>query len=173
MLALLLACTGSGLDPVEAAQTSAEAAPPEEQTPADCKTSCSLGDQTDEHHLSDGEVEVLLEDWNLQPLGEPTIELETLLFYFKDTQHFLDEHGALGLDPQHEAFLRQELARDTVTMEMRLLDSQGQVRGTIPPTEIPLKEKQHITFAGTGSLKHLETGGKVKRVGLAHLWSRW
>ena len=164
------------LDSVEAATL----AQPEADTPtleppsgADCKTSCSLGDQTEDMHLTEGELAVLLEDWNTQRLGEPTIELETLLFYFHDTEHYLTEHGSHALDEQHDEFLRRELARDTVTMEMRLLDAEGQVRGTVPPTEIPLKEKQHITFAGTGSLKHLETGGKVKRVGLAHLWSRW
>jgi hypothetical protein len=55
---------------------------------------------------------------------------------------------------------------------MRLVDGQGVERGTLSAL-VPLVEKQHLVFAGTGSLGHLETGGKVKRVGLDHLWSRW
>jgi hypothetical protein len=171
MTLLLLACnTPAALDSVEAAPVGVTA---QATTAADCKTSCSLGDQAEDMHLTAGELQVLLEDWNTQVPGDPTIELETLLFYFQDTQHYLDEHGDVGLDLQHAEFLRRELARDTVIMEMRLVDAEGTIRGRIPPTEIPLKTKQHITFEGTGSLKHLETGGKVKRVGLAHLWSRW
>ena len=40
-------------------------------------------------------------------------------------------------------------------------------------SSFPLKEKRHLSFDGPGSLGWLETGGKIKRVGLAHLWSRW
>ena len=169
MLALLLACVTPEVPEARAAQ-----APDSVETPAgvDCKTTCSLGDRQGELHLSDGEIEVLLEDWNTQPLGEPTIELETLLFYFKDTRSWLDRNEA-PLDGAHLAFLRHELSRDQVTIEMRLLDDAGEVRGTLASSDIPLKEKQHIAFEGTGSLGHLETSGKVKRVGLGHLWSRW
>jgi len=167
VLSVLLACATGEVATVEAAQATAEAPPG-----VDCRTSCSLGDAQDDLHLSEGEIEVLLEDWNTQTLGDATIELETLLFYFQDTQTYLDTHDA-PLDAAHLAFLRHELGRDQVTIEMRLLDDAGDVRGTLAASDIPLKQKQHIRFEGTGSLGHLETGGKVKRVGLGHLWSRW
>ncbi|HJN76049.1 MAG TPA: hypothetical protein QGF58_19110 [Myxococcota bacterium] len=165
MVFVLLACGTGEVPEVDAAQ-------PDEVTQVDCKTTCSLGDQQEHIHLSDEEIEVLLQDWALQPIGEPTIELETLLFYFHDTEDWLADNVA-PVDYAHLAFIERELARDHVTVEMRLLDEDGEVRGTLPPTDIPLKEKQHIVFDGTGSLGHLETGGKVKRVGLDHLWSRW
>ncbi|MCP4804601.1 MAG: hypothetical protein GY913_07210 [Proteobacteria bacterium] len=170
MLALLLACA---TPTVETAEASAESAPSGSVDPADCKTTCSLGDHVEDDHLDHGQIGALFEMWNEQPVGEPTIELETLLFYAPDVLEHLAERGSPELDTVHQAFLTRELARDRATMEMRLLAEDGTVRGTLVARDIPLKEKQHITFEGTGSLGHLETGGKVKRVGLDHLWSRW
>ena len=56
---------------------------------------------------------------------------------------------------------------------MGIVDEHGVVRGTLDSSSFPLKEKRHLSFDGPGSLGWLETGGKIKRVGLAHLWSRW
>ena len=179
MLALLLACTST--EPALDTNTvDAETASPEVTAdadvaidPNDCRTSCSLGDATDDVHLTNDEVAFWMAEWNTQPIGESTEALDTLLFYFDDTQAALATLETIPLDAEHEAFLRQELARDEVVVEMRLLDDAGAERGHMGPVVVPLKEKQHLVFEGTGSLKHLETGGKVKRVGLGHLWSRW
>lgn len=179
MLALLLACTSTepALDTntVDAETSSPEVTADADVAidPNDCRTSCSLGDATDDVHLTNDEVAFWMAEWNTQPIGESTEALDTLLFYFDDTQAALATLETLPLDAEHEAFLRQELARDEVVVEMRLLDDAGAERGHMGPVVVPLKEKQHLVFEGTGSLKHLETGGKVKRVGLGHLWSRW
>lgn len=169
MWALLLACA----NPVEPAVAAATPEPPASMDGADCRTSCSLGDHVEDDGLDAGQIGALFELWNEQTVGEATIELETLLFYSDDVQAHVRQVGAPELDASHLAFLQRELSRDRVTMEMRLLDDAGQVRGTLTANDVPLREKQHIRFTGTGSLGHLETGGKVKRVGLGHLWSRW
>lgn len=168
MLALLLACAS----PIEPAEASVQEHAPDVASDEDCRTSCSLGDHTDDDGLDAGQIIALFEMWNEQAIGEPTMELETLLFYAPDVEAHLQLHGDDELDVQHAAFLKRELARDRVTMEMRLLDERGTERG-FARADVPLREKQHIVFEGTGSLGHLETGGKVKRVGLDHLWSRW
>ncbi|MED5369641.1 MAG: hypothetical protein VX899_01380 [Myxococcota bacterium] len=138
-----------------------------------CAASCSAPDPADHHSLEAELIPHLMAEWNTQPVGQATEEIETLLFYLHDTRDFVAEHGTPGLDQEHARFLHQELGRDRVTMEMRLLAEDGSVRTWLPATEFPLWEKQHLSFKGTTSLGHLETGGKAKRVGLAHLWTRW
>lgn len=173
MLALLLACAGPQLDSDAPATGLNATEVHEDHGSVACGTSCAGPDPSDFDHLEAELIPFLFEDWNQQPVGEATEELETLLFYFQDTQAYLATQGATGLDAEHERFLREQLARDTVTVQMRVVEDDGTVRASLPEQDIPLKEKQHLVFDGTGSLGHLETGGKVKRVGLAHLWSRW
>jgi len=138
-----------------------------------CASSCTGPDPTNQDVLEAELIPGIFEEWNSQEIGDPTIELETLLFYNHDTQAFIAEKGTPGLDEKHAAYLKAELARDSVSMEMRLVDDAGQVTGFLSVPSFPLWEKQHLTFTGTGTLGHLETGGKAKRVGLAHLWTRW
>ena len=85
----------------------------------------------------------------------------------------LDTYGYGALDGTHRAVLDRELARDTVVVEMRLIDDTGKTRGWLDPEAVPLTEKQHLAFSGTGTLGALITGGRVQRVGLSHLWARW
>ncbi len=138
-----------------------------------CASSCTGPDPANHDVLEAELIPGIFEEWNSQAIGEPTIELETLLFYLADTRAFIAEKGTPGLDEAHAAYLQAELARDTVSMEMRLINDEGEVTGFLSAPSFPLWEKQHLTFTGTGTLGHLETGGKAKRVGLAHLWTRW
>jgi hypothetical protein len=94
------------------------------------------------------------------------------LFYAKQSKEWLSIFGS-DLDDAHYQFLVHELSRNQVDIEMRLVDEVGEVRGELDSRPFFLKEKQHLTFSHTQSLGWFETGGKVKRVGLSHLWSRW
>lgn len=158
--------TGAPLDsgPVPVAV----AAPPS----GGCASSCAL-DAAPAPAMTRADFEGLLATWATEPVGEPTLALETLLFHGPETLAWRDHLGDGPLDRAHTDFLDAELARDRVHVEMQVLDEHGDTRGTLVASNIPLAEKQHLTFSGTGSLGHLETGGKVKRVGLGHLWSRW
>lgn len=170
MLLYFLACASN------AAEVAPEEAPePAAQTVAypDCAGSCSLpGGYTDTDQLSESAFLGWLMQWAEEPVGAPTLALETLLFHGHRSEELLAVHGH-RLDAEHLDFLTRELSRHTVRMEMRLVDEHGAIRGTLDSGMFPLKEKQHIAFADTGSLGWLETGGKVKRVGLEHVWSRW
>lgn len=137
---------------------------------AGCDTSC---ESAHAHDLSDEDFALWLASYAADAPEEPGLALETLLFHGRHTREQLDRLGYGPLDEAHRAVLDRELARDAVVVEMRLLDEDGAVRALLPATEIPLVEKQHLALEGTGSLGQLITGGKVKRVGLAHLWTRW
>ena len=138
------------------------------QSTGGCNTSC----ETEDSPLSEEQWLLAFDSWREQPLGEATIELETLLFYAKESQNWLVVYGK-DLRVEQRDYLERELARDKIEIEMRLVDEYGVVRGRLESSSFALKEKQHLPFATTGSLGYLETSGKVKRVGLTHLWSRW
>ena len=133
---------------------------------------CNSACETDAHPISEEEWLAALDAWREQPIGEVGIELETLLFHAKESKNWLPVYGG-ELPVEHRIYLEKELARNQVDMEMRLIDENGDVRGILASSSFPFKEKQHLPFSGTGSLGYLETSGKVKRVGVSHLWSRW
>ncbi|MFT4976506.1 MAG: hypothetical protein ACI8S6_002411 [Myxococcota bacterium] len=134
------------------------------------QTGCAL----DAPHttMDDTEFVGLLDEWSTEPLGESTLALDTLLFDAERSTALLSVHGD-RLTAERRAFLDRELARTEVVVEMRLVDEEGTIRGWLSSEGFSLRDKQHFAFADTGSLGWLETGGKVKRVGLGHLWSRW
>ncbi len=170
MIPLLLACHAPAAD---SGTLRVLSAPPQAPIVSDCGGSCALpGPPAAGEGLGEREFLDLLAQWSAEPLGEPTLSLETLLFHGPDTAALLALHPD-QLSPEREVFLRDELARSTVRVAMRLVDEDGAIRGTLDSGDFPLKAKQHLAFADTGSLGWLETGGKVKRVGLGHLWSRW
>ena len=133
-----------------------------------CATSCAL----DGKSISQEEWLNHLDTWAKQDIGVSTKELDTLLFYAKESKEWLSIFGS-DLDQEHYHFLVHELSRNKVDIEMRLIDEFGEIRGELDSRPFFLKEKQHLSFSKTQTLGWFETGGKVKRVGLAHLWSRW
>ena len=139
-----------------------------ERSTGGCATSCAI----EEKHISQEEWLKTLDVWSTQEVGISTKELDTLLFYAKDSLGWLPVFGT-ELGDLHYTFLEAELRRNLVDIEMRLVDEFGMVRGVLDSSPFHLKEKQHLVFSKTKSLGWLETGGKVKRVGLGHLWSRW
>ncbi len=171
-MTLWLAMLGClGLQP-EVAEASPEAPDPLMPSSGGCASSCAL-DAAPTTPMTRDQVESLLATWSAEPIGEPTLALETLLFHGPEIRAWLQTLGGGPLDDEHLQFLQDELARDTVRVEMRVVDTLGRERGTLVASSVGLAEKQHLAFEATGSLGHLETGGKVKRVGLGHLWSRW
>jgi len=134
-----------------------------------CNTVCSL-DNRPELTLSDDELASLLAAWATEEMDAPSLPLETLLFHGDSTLALLDGHE---IPPERRSYLERELSRDRAVVEMRLVDVAGVVRGDLSPRPVPLIQKQHLAFAQTGSLGTFVTAGRVKRVGLNHLWSRW
>ena len=137
-----------------------------------CSTVCSVADGPGDG-LSEGEFRTLLEAWQQEPMEAASPALETLLFYGPESRFYLGQLPEVALAPERRNFLAAELSRDEVRIEMRLVDDLGEERGTLRAGGIPLSEKQHLRFQGTGDLGVYITSGQVKRVGLGHLWSRW
>ena len=136
-----------------------------------CISTCSV---QDDHYVEIPQNEWLahLETWSKEPVGEPTLALETLLFYAEQSLSLLPTHED-KLDDFHVDFLYKELHRNQVHIEMRIIDENNLVRAKMESGDFTLRQKQHLPFKQTKTLGWLETAGKVKRVGLSHLWSRW
>jgi len=134
-----------------------------------CETAPSLNDD----ELDRATFEHLLEAVAAQPIGDPSIELETLLFHSAQTKALIAAYGPGPLSASQASFLNDQLTRDQVRVEMRVLDAQGRSHATLSPEVIPLVDKQHLHLHTEGQLGELIAGGRVRRVGVNHLWSRW
>jgi len=147
------------------------AAAVEPATGGGCSDACNVDDGPT--GLTEQAFRDTITAWLDEPMAAPSLPLETLLFYGESAVGHLAGLDLLPLDAGRRAFLARELSRTQVQIEMRLVDDAGEVRAHLAPDDIPLAEKQHLRLEGTGTLGHLETGGQIKRVGLAHLWTRW
>jgi hypothetical protein len=136
-----------------------------------CSTDACSPEGTDVLDLAD--FDRLLASWQGEELASPSLALETLLFHGERTRALLATVPAEALSEERRVFLVAELDRDSVTVEMRIIDARGALRGVATAEDIPLRTGRRLAFEGTGDLGFLITGGKVKRVGLDHLWSRW
>ena len=136
-----------------------------------CISSCSVQDDTHKEIPKEEWLENL-ETWSKEPIGEGTLALETLLFYADQSLSLLPLYED-KVDTYHLDFLYTELHRDQVYIEMRIIDENNEMRAKMESGDFTLRDKQHLPFEETKTLGWLQTAGKVKRVGLAHLWSRW
>jgi len=137
-----------------------------------CGGGCSAPTADEQRHLADDELAALLDEVAEAPLAAPTLALETLLFHRSDTLAYLARNGSGTLESGKAAWLWNELERDEVTVEMRLIDEDGALRGHLEE-RVLLVDKQHLRLADTGALGRLAINGKVKRVGVDHLWARF
>ncbi len=114
----------------------------------------------------------LLESYAQEPMSEASPALEELLYHGRQVLTLLASHGGSPLDTERLAFLEQELRRDTVRIELRVVDQEGRVRSSFEPTSVPL-DIRHVFDMETDDLpRPLITSGTVKRVGLHHFWQR-
>jgi hypothetical protein len=138
-----------------------------------CASGCAASRHpTDE--LTRSDFRRLLEEFAGQPMDETSLAFETLLYYGRQTSKLLAAQGSPGsppLDPLRAAVLRRELQSTHATIEVRVVDEQGEVRSWLPPTHVPL-DRRHVFPMETKRLQPLVTSGTVKRVGLHHLWTR-
>ena len=113
----------------------------------------------------------LLRRFAEQPTDENSSALETLLYFGRQTQLWMDKLGTRDLGAERVALLRRELKRTHAIVRFRIIDEYGVVRVTVPPTRVPL-DRRHVFRMETKDLPPLITSGTVKRVGLHHLWTR-
>ncbi|MCA9778617.1 MAG: hypothetical protein KC800_17940 [Candidatus Eremiobacteraeota bacterium] len=115
--------------------------------------------------------ERMLVDYSQQPMSEESPALEELLYYGPQTVGML-EHADGKLDSERRRFLNQELSRDLVKMEFRIIDESGRVRVSLPPTIVPFDKRFVFEPLLTEDFQPPEASGTVKRVGLNHVWQR-
>ena len=115
----------------------------------------------------------LLNEWLAEPIAAPSLPLETLLYHGAHTRALLGTLPSETLPTDRQAFLDAELERSRAAIEVRLVDEAGNLRGQLESTGIALGVPSHLHMQGTGNLGPVELSGRVRRVGLHHLWSRW
>ena len=136
-----------------------------------CASGCAAPTADELVDFTDAEISGLLADMAHEPLGSANIAAETLLFHGADTLDYLNRTPATALDPARMAWLRTELDRDTVQADFRLMGTDGTVLGSIDPA-FSLVTKQHLRLEA-GDFGRVSINGKVKRVGVDHLWARF
>ena len=113
----------------------------------------------------------LLEQFEREPISEESHALETLLFFGRQTKELIMSDGIGPLDSQRAAALQHELSRTHALISIRVVDENGVVRSSLPPTSVPL-DRRHVFSMNVNEVQPLVTSGTVKRVGLYHLWTR-
>lgn len=140
---------------------------PDGQTTAiACGTTCTGPSPDDGKRLGDDEIRRLLGQFRTDELA-----VDTLLFHADEVAAHLDAHPD-AVSVADGAWLRAELSRDQVAIRFRLVDDLGDVRGELDEV-VRLSSKQHLKLRGTEELGRVEVNGKIKRVGLHHLWTRF
>ena len=137
----------------------------------DCSSGCYLDDDTP---LAINESVWLqhLRLWAQQPVGTSTTDLDTLLFYREQSLSLLPSYQQ-ELKAEHLAYLQAQLLYNSASIEMQITDETGRLRGSLASANFTLRKKQHFQFSDTKNLGQVITAGRVQRVGLHHVWSRW
>jgi len=121
--------------------------------------------------LAPAEIQVHLESIACEPVGTPSLALETLLFHAPDVTAYLDTPGATPLSDEQTVFLREELRRRHAMISLRVVDAENRVRIELEEP-VPIGEKQHLHPDKTDDVAPPEVSFTVQRVGLYHLWTR-
>ncbi len=160
-----------------------------------CASGCALSNHPTDR-LSRDKFQTLIKQYAAGPRDGSNLALETLLFYGPQTAAHLRfasapsvrsvshnknqsaaplptlKSGPLKtLSSEHRAFLEKELRRNTVRVEVRVVDEHGELRASLPSTAVPL-DRRHVFDLDEHNLQPLSVSGTVKRVGLDHLWTR-
>lgn len=135
---------------------------------------CASGCAASNHptpELQRAQLTKLLQACAEGPFDETNHALESLLYYGRQTAAMLGDAPARSLDSEQERLLRRELSRTHALVRFRVVDEQGAIRVTMPPTRVPL-DRRHVYDMTCKDLPPLVISGTVKRVGLHHLWTR-
>jgi hypothetical protein len=136
-----------------------------------CASGCAANNHPTPPLLKD-EFHRLMGLYSQEPMSDKSEGLEYLLYYGRQSQLFLDHLGRGPLDAERETFLRRELGREHVYVELRIVDEAGVVRLWNKPARVPLDVRYGFDFQTKDLQPIEESTGTVKRVGLYHLWQR-
>lgn len=138
---------------------------------ADCASGCLMPTASETPDLSHPEFHELLATY---AAAEPESDaIDALIFDGEQTRRLLAQLGSGPLPQVHLDTLYRELDRNLATVEFRVIDEFDQLRASLPKMEVPLGPGTHVPLLGGDELGHLIISGRVRRVGLHHLWTRW
>jgi hypothetical protein len=139
------------------------------------KRACASGCAADQHPtppLLKQEFNRLVGLYAQEPMSDQSEGLEYLLYYGRQSLLYLDRLGSQPLDGERARYLRKELERLHVCVELRVVDEHGVVRVWNRPARVPLDVRHGFEFETKDYQRIEESTGTVKRVGLYHLWQR-
>jgi len=142
----------------------------EPQPKAQCAAGCSVAGPP-AAELSPAKIASCLGQIANQPLGEASLELETLLFHAGQVVPYLQDKGMAPLNSEQARFLKRELARTHAHIRLRIVDAEGNERMTFDRL-VPIGVKQHLHAKEAQGFAPPEISFTIHRVGLHHLWSR-
>lgn len=143
----------------------------------DCLGGCAALPEP-QSDLSAERFALLLADYAGAPFGAVTPALEELLFHGERSLELLADHAALAASAASQAdagriqWLRTELSRRAVHVQLRVIDANGVIHASLDEARMPLDAKQHAHVNTRAGLQALELSMTLRRVGLAHLWAR-
>lgn len=138
----------------------------------DCETGCGSGSAV-KMDVSDEALRGFLHRYAKEPMKSGSKGLESLLFYGEKTEDFLRREAPTELDAKRLAFLRRELARKHVWLQIRIVDRKGKLRVVVKPKLVHITHHFHLHADKIDRIQAPSFGGKVKRVGLHHIWVRF
>ena len=148
----------------------ATAGEPKKSPDPKCAAGCAVAEPA-KPALSAAEISACLKKIAGQKLGEPSLELETLLFHAQNVISYVNDHGQGALSSDQSRFLKSELARTHARIQLRVVDADGKQRMNFDRM-VPIGEKQHLHAKAADGFAPPELGFTVQRVGLNHLWTR-
>ena len=135
-----------------------------------CASGCAASNHPTER-LTRKHFEQLIRRYAVGPMDETDLAFETLLYYGRQTREMMVGQSFSVLDPLRLEVLRHELRRPGAKVSIRLVDDEGNVRASLPPTKVPF-DRRHEFKMDTNRVQPLITSGTIKRVGLYHIWAR-
>lgn len=135
-----------------------------------CASGCAASNHPTER-LTRKHFEQLIRRYAVGPMDETDLAFETLLYYGRQTREMMVGQSLSVLDPLRLEVLRHELRRPGAKVSIRLVDDEGNVRASLPPTKVPF-DRRHEFKMDVERVQPLITSGTIKRVGLYHIWAR-
>jgi hypothetical protein len=135
-----------------------------------CRSGCAISDHPT-GDLTAASFRRLLAEYASGQADAQSGALDTLVYFGRQSQQMLAQHGPSGLHESHVVRLKRELARSHARVSMRVIDGAEQTRVWMPPTRVPL-DRRHEFRLDTLDVPPPTASGTVKRVGRDYLWAR-
>ena len=138
----------------------------------DCDTGCGAVKPSTIPKLTRQMYDTYMAKYAKEALVAGSPGLEGLLFYGYKTRKWLEKTPPKRLSAERLAFLKQELSRDHVRIGLRIVNKKGENRVYIAPKRVPIHGHYTLYADKHPGIPQPSFGGKLKRVGLYHIWVR-